>query len=39
MVFVDELHVDVGGGAIGFIEFAAIDAEEFEGLVESLGQW
>ena len=24
MVFVDELQVDVGGGAIGFIEFAAI---------------
>jgi hypothetical protein len=24
VVFVDELHVDVGGGAIGFIEFAAM---------------
>jgi hypothetical protein len=23
VVFVDELQVDVGGGAIGFIEFAA----------------
>lgn len=38
-MFVDELQGDVGGGAIGFIEFAAIDAEELEGLVESLGQW
>lgn len=34
VVFVDELQVDVGGGAIGFLEFAAIDAEELKNLVE-----
>lgn len=34
VVFFDELQVDVGGGAIGVIEFGVIDAEEFEGLVE-----
>jgi hypothetical protein len=28
------LQVDVGGGAIEVIEFAAVDAEELEGLVE-----
>jgi hypothetical protein len=28
------LQVDVGGGAIGVIEFAAVDAEELQGLVE-----
>ncbi|MEG4576953.1 hypothetical protein QUA56_30425 [Microcoleus sp. N3A4] len=31
VVFFDELQVDVGGGAIGVIEFAAVDAEELEG--------
>ena len=35
--FFDELQVDVVGGVIGVIEFAAIDAEELESLVESLG--
>ena len=34
MVFFDELQVDVGGGVIGVIEFAAVNAEELEGLVE-----
>ena len=34
MVFFDELQVDIGGGVIGVIEFAAVDAEELEGLVE-----
>jgi hypothetical protein len=28
VVFFDELQVDVGGGVIGVIEFAAVDAEE-----------
>ena len=28
MVFFDQLQVDVGGGVIGVIEFAAVDAEE-----------
>jgi hypothetical protein len=27
-VFFDELQVDVGGGVIAVIEFAAVDAEE-----------
>ncbi len=34
VVFFDELQVDVGGGVIAVIEFAAVDAEELEGLVE-----
>nr|WP_027254514.1 hypothetical protein [Planktothrix agardhii] len=34
VVFFDELQVDVGGGVITVIEFAAVDAEELEGLVE-----
>ncbi|MEK0187433.1 hypothetical protein [Microcoleus anatoxicus] len=34
MVFFDELQVDVVGGAIGVIEFATVDAEELQGLVE-----
>jgi hypothetical protein len=34
VVFFDELQVDIGGGAIGVIEFAAVDAEGLEGLVE-----
>jgi len=37
VVFFDELQVDIGGGVIGAIEFAAVNAEELEGLVESLG--
>jgi hypothetical protein len=28
VVFFDELQVDVGGGVIAVIEFAAVDAEE-----------
>jgi hypothetical protein len=32
--FFDELQIDVGGGRIAVIEFAAIDAEELQGLVE-----
>ena len=36
MVFFDELQVDIGGGVIRIIEFAAVDAEELEGLVEVL---
>ena len=34
MVFFDELQIDVDGGAIAVIEFAEIDAQELEGLVE-----
>ncbi|MEZ2280553.1 MAG: hypothetical protein ACBR12_26995 [Microcoleus sp.] len=37
VVFFDQLQVDVVGGAIGVIEFAAVDAEELQSLVESLG--
>ncbi len=37
VVFFDQLQVDVGGGVIEVIEFAAVDAEELQGLVESLG--
>jgi hypothetical protein len=33
-VFFDELQVDIGGGIIGVIEFATVDTEELEGLVE-----
>nr|WP_026796978.1 MULTISPECIES: hypothetical protein [Planktothrix] len=33
-VFFDELQVDIGGGVIAVIEFATVDAEELEGLVE-----
>lgn len=35
--FFDELQVDIGGGVIAVIEFAAVDAEELQGFVESLG--
>jgi len=31
VVFFDQLQIDVGGGVIGVIEFAAVDAEELEG--------
>ncbi|MCL1470049.1 hypothetical protein [Argonema antarcticum] len=34
MVFFDQLQVDLGGGVFGVIEFAAVDAEELEGLIE-----
>ncbi|MFB2875640.1 hypothetical protein [Floridanema aerugineum] len=34
MVFFDELQIDIGGGAIAVIEFATVDAEELQGLVE-----
>ncbi len=34
VVFFDELQVDIGGGVIAVIEFATVDAEELEGLVE-----
>ena len=34
MVFFDELQVDVGREVIAVIEFATVDAEELEGLVE-----
>jgi len=37
VVFFDELQVDIGGGVIAVIEFAAVDAEEWKGLLESLG--
>jgi hypothetical protein len=33
VVFFDELQVDIGGGAIGAIELAAVNAEELEGLI------
>jgi len=33
-VFFDELQVDVGGGVIAVIEFAAVYTEELQGLVE-----
>jgi len=46
VVFFDELQVDVVGGVIAVIaviEFATINAEELEGLVEvgfgELGRW
>jgi hypothetical protein len=32
VVFFEELQVDIGGGIIGVIEFATVDAEELEGL-------
>jgi len=34
VVFLDELQIDIGGGVIAVIEFATVDAEELEGLVE-----
>jgi len=34
VVFFDELQVDIDGGVIAVIEFATVDAEELEGLVE-----
>jgi hypothetical protein len=34
VVFFDELQVDIGGGIIGVIEFATVNAEELQGLVE-----
>jgi hypothetical protein len=34
VVFLDELQIDIGGGVIAVIEFAAVDAEELQGLVE-----
>jgi hypothetical protein len=34
VVFFDQLQVDVGSGVIAVIEFAAVDGEELEGLVE-----
>jgi hypothetical protein len=33
-VFFDELQVDVSRGIIGVVEFATVDAEELEDLVE-----
>jgi len=37
VVFFDELQVDIGGGAIGAIEFAAIDAEELQSFGKAEG--
>ena len=34
VVFFDELQVDVSRGIIGVVEFATVDAEELEDLVE-----
>ena len=34
VVFFDQLQVDIGGGVIAVIEFATVDAEELQGLVE-----
>lgn len=34
VVFFDELQVDIGGGVIAVIEFATVDGEELQGLVE-----